>query len=176
MRERMRDCVIDNAFISKFEALGNRLDEVSEKLYIDIYGNHLDTMHKLPNGFFRSSSHLYIAIGGQEHRLTFLDCRLTAYGHDKWNKAKYYVGDEPLAKEFMQVAVAIEKLEAERTKMSREVFALLDSVQTFKKLWEIWPESKSLLSKFEEKPAIAMLPAIEVQKINDALGLTVEAV
>ncbi|HFG6953857.1 Nmad5 family putative nucleotide modification protein [Acinetobacter baumannii] len=171
LRERMRDCVINKTFDSKFDALNKQKVEVSEKIYLDIYGNHIETMNKLPKGFLKGCSYLYIAIGGQEHCLYFSSDKLKAYNHDRWDKAKLYVGDEPLAVEFMNVVNALEKLEKERDRMRREVFSLLDSVQTFKKLWEVWPESKTLLADFEKKPIVALLPAIQIQKLNDALGL-----
>ena len=61
------------------------------------------------------------------------------------------------------------------------VFTLDDKVvstvyDTFKKLWEVWPECKSLLEKFEDKPAIAILPAVQVHRLNAALGLPVDGV
>ena len=60
--------------------------------------------------------------------------------------------------------------------MECEVNAILYSVQTFKKLWEVWPASKSLLEKFVSKPTAAMLPAIQFDKVNAALGLPVDEV
>lgn len=173
LREQMRRCVLDNAFKAKEEALGKQKVEISDKIYNDIYGEHLATMNKLPKGYLQRKGYLYIAIAGQEHCLYFSESKLTAYNHDRWDKAKLYAGDEPLAKEFLAVVDALEKLNTQRAAMRREIDALLNSVHTFKKLWEVWPESKSLLEKFEDKPAVAMLPAIQIDKLNVALGLSV---
>lgn len=97
--------------------------------------------------------------------------------HDNsYFKAKLYVGDEAIAVEYQKAVDVCEDFDIKRKQMSREINPVLESVHTFKKLWEVWPESKSLLEKFEEKPTIAILPAVQVNKLNVALGLPVSEV
>lgn len=173
LREKMLETVLDHAFTSKQQAANRAKVAAGEKIYTDIYGTHLIAMESLPKGFLPRTSSIYIAISGQKHKVEFSESRLIGRGHSEhYNSgAKLYVGDEPVAQEFMKAVEAVSDIKSQREQMRREVNAVLESVQTFKKLWEVWPECKSLLEKFEQKPTIAILPAVQVNKLNAALGL-----
>ncbi|MCW1507650.1 hypothetical protein MKL33_06665 [Acinetobacter sp. AOR43_HL] len=178
LREAMLETILTHAFDSKQKTAHQNKIICGEKIYQDIYSTNLIAMESLPKGFLPRSRHIYIAIAGQMHIVNFSEIRLigSSHGDRHGNKAKLYVGDEAVAVDFLKSVEICSDLEKQRNSMRSEVQALLDSVQTFKKLWEVWPESKTLLEKFEEKPAIAILPAVQVQRLNEVLGLTVEAV
>lgn len=172
----MLETVLDHAFTSKQQAANRELISAGEKVYTDIYGAHLIAMESLPKGFMDRGRHVYIAIGGQKYCVELSQQKNIGYNHDSrhGNCAKLYVGDEPVAQKFMKAAEVVRDIKAQRDQMHREVNAVLESVHTFKKLWEVWPECKSLLEKFEDKPAIAILPAVQVDRLNSALGLPVK--
>lgn len=174
LRERMCRRVLNNAFSEKIDELKRVQVQLADKIYNDIYGAHLKTMNSLPKGYFKSQGYLYISIAGQEHYLSFSESKIVAHNHDKRDKAKLYVGDEPVAIEWLKAVGDLENLQKKRSEMEYEVEALLASVTTFKKLWQVWPECKSLLEDFESKPTVALLPSIQVKKLNAALGLPVE--
>lgn len=174
LRERMAQSVLNNAFKAKEVAAREVVMAISDKIHSDIYSEHLAVMNSLPNEFLTSVWHLYIAIAGQEHLLSFSACKRKAYSHDRYNKAKHYVGDEPIALEYLKAVDVVEDIKKQRNSMKHEVEAILNSVQTFKKLWTVWPASKSILEKFETKPVVALLPAIQFDKVNAALGLPME--
>lgn len=178
LRDKMLETVLDHAFTAKQQAANKNKIAAGEKVYTDIYGPYLIAMESLPKEFLPKASSFYIAIGGQKHKVDLTESRLIGRGHyDRYNSgAKLYVGDEPAAQEFMKAVEAVSDIKAQREQMHREVSAVLESVHTFKKLWEVWPECKSLLEKFEDKPAIAILPAVQVNRLNAALGLPVDEV
>lgn len=178
LREAMLDAILSHAFDAKQQAAKRAKITAGEKIYQDIYAPHLVAMESLPKGFLPKSSAFYIAISGQVHTVYCSESRLIGKGHyDKWSdKAKLYAWDEAVAKEFLVAVEQCQDLKTQREQMSREITPVLESVHTFKKLWEVWPESKSLLEKFEVKPAIAILPAVQVNKLNVALGLPVSEV
>lgn len=178
LREKMLETVLDHAFTAKQQAAERIKIVAGEKIYTDIYGSHLIAMESLPKGILAKSRYIYVAIAGQKHCVYFGESRLIGHKHsDRYgDNAKLYVGDETVSQEFMKAVEAVDKLQSERKSMQREVNAVLESVQTFKKLWEVWPECKSLLEKFEQKPAIAILPAVQVHRLNAALGLPVDEV
>lgn len=175
LREAMLDAILSHAFDAKQQAAKQAKITAGEQVYQDIYASHLIAMESLPKGFLPKSSTFYIAIAGQKHMVNCSEGRLIGRRHDDrfYEGAKLYVGDEVVAKNFMAAVEHCRDLKAQREQMSREITPVLESVHTFKKLWEVWPESKTLLDKFEVKPAIAILPAVQVNKLNVALGLPV---
>ena len=173
LREAMLDAILLHAFDAKQKAAKQAKILAGEQVYQDIYAPHLIAMESLPKGFLPKYSMFYIAIAGQTHTVDCSECRLIGKGHGDRHgeKAKLYVGDEQVSKNYLEAVERCNDLQAQRNSMFREITPVLESVHTFKKLWEVWPESKSLLEKFEAKPAIAILPAVQVNKLNVALGL-----
>lgn len=173
LRESMSKEILSHAFSDKQQAADKVKLTAGEKIYTDIYGANLIAMECLPRGMLPKSSHIYIAIAGQKHKVDFNESRVIGFrDYDRHQSgAKLYVGDEPVAIEFLKAVEAVSDIQSKRSAMAREVNAVLESVHTFKKLWEVWPESKSVLEKFEVKPSIAILPAVQVNRLNAELGL-----
>lgn len=176
LREKMLETVLEHAFTAKQQAANRAKVAAGEKVYTDIYGAHLIAMESLPKGFMNKGRYIYIAIAGQKHCVELSEQKKIGYSHDSRHSetAKLYVGDEVIAQEFLAAVDVSADLDKQRKAMHREVYAVLESVHTFKKLWEVWPECKSLLEKFEDKPTIAILPAVQVHRLNAALGLPAE--
>lgn len=175
LRERMARCVLNNAFGAKEKEAEQALRLAGDGIYTDIYGPHLKTMQSLPKDWLPMSWYVRIAIAGQNHEIYFSEKRIIGVDQH-WYRPKLYVGDEVVCVEYLKAVAVCDDVKKNRQAMDREVEAILNSVQTFKKLWEVWPASKSILEKFESKPTVAMLPAIQFDKVNDALGLPVEGV
>lgn len=175
LRERMARCVLNNAFSAQEKEADQNLRLAGDKIYDDIYGAHQKAMKSLPEDWLKTSEYIRIAIAGQTHDVFFTESRLIGYEH-YWRKPKLYVGDEQVCIDFLKALDVTEDMKKQRKAMEREVNAILHSVQTFKKLWEVWPASKSLLEKFVSKPTVGMLPAIQFDKVNAALGLPVDEV
>lgn len=177
LREAMLSTILAHAFDAKQKTAEQIKVAEGEKIYQDVYGSSLIAMESLPKGFLPRSSTFHIAIGGQTYRVQLSDSRLIGHSHTRdysyTPKAKLYVGDEQVAIDFQKAIEFCDDLTKQREQMSREITPVLESVHTFNKLWEVWPECKSLLEKFEVKPTIAILPAVQVEKLNTALGLPV---
>lgn len=175
LRERMARCVLNNAFGVKEKEADQNLRLAGDKIYDDIYGAHQKAMKSLPKEWLNTSHYIKIAIAGQTHDVYFSEYRLIGHEH-YWKKPKLYVGDEQVCIDFIKALDITGDMKKQRKAMECEVNAILFSVQTFKKLWEVWPASKSLLEKFVSKPTASMLPAIQFDKVNAALGLPVDEV
>lgn len=174
LREAMVKTILDHAFNAKQAAAQKVKELCAENVYLDIFGKHLIAMESLPKGFLEKSSVFHISIAGRSHCVRMNEDRLIGNNHgNSYYKAKLYKGDEDVAIAYQNAVEAYDDIGAQRRQMSLEITPVLESVQTFKKLWEVWPESKSLLEKFEAKPAIAILPSVQVAKLNTALGLPV---
>ena len=113
-------------------------------------------------------------IGGQRHIVVLSESKQMSY-ESNYSRI-VFEADNPAAIAWLQANDKVNDIGEQRKSMCREVNAVLESVHTFKKLWEVWPECKSLLEKFEDKPTIAILPAVQVHRLNAALGLPVDEV
>lgn len=176
IRQSMLKTVLNHAFLAIEESAKRVKFAAAENIYADVYGAHLNAMQSLPKGFLLKNNYIYVGIAGQVREIGFSESRVIGYKHDSRNssdKAKLYVGDEPVVLDWLKAVDACDDVKNRREAMHREVNAVLESVQTFKKLWEVWPECKTLLEKYEQKPTIAILPAIQVDRLNAALGLPI---
>ncbi|WOE40740.1 Nmad5 family putative nucleotide modification protein [Acinetobacter chinensis] len=171
IRQSMLNTMLDHAFSEKQAAAKAELIAAGDALYMDHHGEHLRTMQKLPQGFLYRSSQMDTNIGGQRHAVMLSEVKCMSLASR--DSRIVFVASNPVAIEYLSANNKFDDLIKQRADMSREVNAVLESVHTFKKLWEVWPESKSLLGKFEEKPAIAILPAVQVNRLNASLGLPV---
>ena len=173
LREAMRNTLLDNAFVDDLKKAKQELLNAGEKIYQDIYGKHLIAMESLPKHWLEKSNHIFIGIGGQVHIVDFNDPRIIGYLHDSRHSCpKLYVGDEQVVLDYLKCKKAKDDIKDKRSKMYHEITALLESVTTFKKLWEVWPDCKPLLEKYEVKPVPSLFPAVQIKNINDGLGLS----
>ena len=174
LREKMLETVLDHAFDVKQKQAKAELIAAGDALYMNHHGEHLKTMQKLPASFLYKQGRMDTNIGGQRHIVSLSESKPMSYESNYSRIA--FLADNPVAIAWLQANDKVNDTKNQRNVMSREINAVLESVHTFKKLWEVWPESKSLLEKFEQKPAIAILPAVQVNRLNAALGLPVDEV
>lgn len=174
IREKMLAEVLDHAFAEKQRQAKAELNAAAEALYMAHHGEYLATLELLPSSFIYRSKSFNVSIGGQCHYISFNEKRIMTY--ESSHSRVVFDADHSEAQAFLRANDKVENINKQRSGMHREVNAILESVHTFKKLWEVWPECKSLLEKFEQKPSIAILPAVQVDRLNSALGLPVDEV
>ncbi|WP_291370604.1 MULTISPECIES: Nmad5 family putative nucleotide modification protein [unclassified Acinetobacter] len=174
IRQSMLGTVLDHAFSEKLAQAKADLIAAGDALYMDHHGEHLKTMQKLPASFLYKQGRMDTNIGGQRHIVFLSESKPMSY-ESNYSRI-VFLADNPVAIAWLQANDKVKDTEKQRDAMSREINAVLESVHTFKKLWEVWPECKSLLEKFEQKPTIAILPAVQVNRLNAALGLPVDEV
>jgi hypothetical protein len=126
-------------------------------------------MNQLPNGFLYRHTRFDVNIGGEQHQIYFDDKKPMTYESNQ--SYVPFEANDPIAIDFLNARNAVDDIKNQRETMSNKVNAILESVRTFKKLWEAWPEAKPLLEHFEEKPPATYLPAIQFDQINAELGL-----
>lgn len=169
IRENMRDVVLDHAFEEKTAAAKAELIAAGDALYMSHHGEHLKTMQKLPPEFLYRASVMNANIGGQTHKVNLSEIKLLS--RESVNSKIPFATDNTAAIAYLQANDKVNDIKSQRATMSNKVNAILESVRTFKKLWEAWPEAKPLLEHFEEKPPATYLPAIQFDQINAELGL-----
>lgn len=172
IRQSMLKTILDHAFSEKLAQVRTDLVAASDALYMAHHGEHLKTMNKLPASFLYKCHRMDTNIGGQRHVVSLSESKPMSY--ESSCSRIVFEADNSVAINWLQANDKVKDTEKQRDSMSKEVNAVLESVHTFKKLWEVWPECKSLLEKFEQKPTIAILPAVQVNRLNVVLGLPME--
>lgn len=169
LREAMLNTVLDHAFLDKAKQAKDSLLAAGDNLYIDYHGDHLKTMQKLPTNYLYKKSRMDTNIGGQRHIVHLGESKPMSYESN--HSRIVFQADNTIAIAWLRANDNVNDINKQQDSMRREVSAVLESVHTFKKLFEVWPECKPLLDKFEQKPTIAILPAIQVKSLNEKLGL-----
>lgn len=169
VRENMRKTVLDHAFKEREDAAQAELVAAGEALYMAHHEQYLPIMAQLPKDFLYGSKRMDASIGGQSHHIVFEERKPMSYQSS--NGYIPFDANDPVAIAYLQSVRKVDDIKNERNTMRNKVTAILESVRTFKKLWEVWPEAKLLLEKFEDKPPVAYLPAIQFDQINAQLGL-----
>ncbi|WLS77388.1 Nmad5 family putative nucleotide modification protein [Erwinia pyri] len=119
------------------------------------------------------SSSIYLAIGGR--RLGWCD-----YGFDDKGfqillvtpkrDCCLFAADHVITKDFDVIFAEEAKVEKRKEEIEKTVWAALNSVQTIKRLIEVWPESQELIPENVESVRAA-LPALKVEDLNKMIGL-----
>ena len=171
-REQMVEVVLVHGFSEKLAAVNAELSALGDKIYAEIFKESLKHIDALPNDFAYSSRSFNINVNGQVRPI-----RTT--GHKRLPHNASYSRDfiavmadaHELVVELNQLTDKKEKIEAAKRDAKRNAIAVLDSVTTYKKLWQIWPESHEILKRFDRAPTEPMLPSAPIKDLNSALGL-----
>lgn len=174
LRQEMLKTILDHAFLDKQKKAEADLLVAGEALYMAHHEKHLPLLTRLPDSFVYKSDGFEVNIGGQRHNLKLGKKRIVTYESSCSRVA--FEANHPIAEGYLRANNHIKDINEQRCAMHREVNSLLESVHTFKKLWEVWPACKTLLEKFENRPTIATLPAVQVTHLNSVLGLPVSEV
>lgn len=81
-----------------------------------------------------------------------------------------FAANHPQVEAYFKVREEIDELETSRSKVRQEVKAMVYSVNTTKRLVEVWPESAELIPPANQVAKVG-LPAINVASLNAAIGI-----
>lgn len=171
-REQMVKAIANHGFEKQLAQLNAELVALADKIYTDIFGAIQKHIKALPKGFCYSSSSFNINVNGQNRPLNMSEKKTLPYraSHSRETVAVYEDSHE-LVIELNALTNKKEKLESERKSAERNATAVFESVTTFKKLWQVWPESHEILKGFDVAPTEPMLPSAPIKALNSALGL-----
>ncbi|WFF38000.1 hypothetical protein LU290_06975 [Moraxella nasibovis] len=168
-------------FQENIRAKHKAVEAAGDEIYQHIFGKHLDDIKKLPELLFNRTRELRLeGIKSSKNcfwlRVSLSDYRVgLAFGPVVGKNFHGLTEDDEIIKKYL---AALQAHEDECDKMNyarRDAEAMLAGVNTFKKLWKVWPESQSLLGKFENqgKSNYPLVPQ-NIVNINAAFGLPVE--
>lgn len=171
-REQMVKAIAKHGFEKQLAQVDSELVALADKFYTDIFGAAQKHIKALPKGFCYSSSSFNINVNGQNRPLSMSENRSLPYraSYSRETIAVYEDGHE-LVVELNTLTNKKEKLVSERKAAERNANAVFESVTTYKKLWQVWPESHEILKDFDVAPTEPMLPSAPIKALNSALGL-----
>lgn len=177
----IEELIKNGKFAENIKTKEREIEAVGDEIYRAIFGKYLDEIKKLPREFFHHSKAIRLQ-GIPSAKNNFrTDVHLSDYRPITADYANIQIDfhgltatDEIIRK--YHIAEQAYEDEVKKEKQARaEADALLSNVNTFKQLWLMWPESQSLLGKFEnqDKPNYPLVPQ-NIVNINAAFGLPVE--
>lgn len=169
--------LLKHGFDEREKALRVEENSLGDAVYKDVYSLEIRRlMDDMPRGFLLEKDVLRVSFEGNGFcYITFGEYRRISKSHE-CNAAKVYDSKHPLSKRYYDFEKRKSALKDEKQTARSNARAVLDSVSTLKKLIEVWPEVGPYVEDFEPSATgKAMLPALSLKNLNEALGLKGEA-
>jgi len=167
-----REAIVHKALDKRFQDQINETKSQENLLALKCYNAVFDektlkSVKAVPEKWFCMDGCLRFNIGGLDLRLSVTENMPVPYQRH-CEKLGVITGE--LADEVTAFVHKKKDEQDNRSKIFRNLEALLASVNTFKQLSEVWPEGKAYYEDMIDKPKL-QLPAIRFDEINAALGL-----
>ncbi|WII94673.1 hypothetical protein LU276_06495 [Moraxella haemolytica] len=181
-RELMLDELIKNGkFAENIQAKEQALKQAGHEIYLKIFGKYLDDIKKLPELLFNRTRELRLDDIKSRNSRFMLRVELPdyhvclAFGSVIGKNFHGLTEDDEIIKKYLAAKQAYDDEFSKMKQARTDAEAVLSGINTFKQLWKMWPESQSLLGKFEnqDKPNYPLVPQ-NIVNINVAFGLPVE--
>jgi len=183
IRNDIRNHLIDAKFKPIQDQLKQDKIELAQKMYNQLVPDDLQKMiGKFPFGWFKQASHFKVAIDGR----TF-DLRMDAQQPVPSSHTTYSVDDKlsfnsrndrgerkQLGKQLAAIMDRSEQHKKDHAKAMIDIDAVLNSVNTRKRLLEVWPELEPTLDRVwpEDQPMkVAPVLAVKMDELNKSLEL-----
>lgn len=165
-------------FDENIEAKYQAMLKVGDEIHRAIFGKYLPAIKKLPANMFNYTINLTLEdIPSPDNRFRFRvelsDYRVaTTRGGVMDADFHKMTKDHELIKKYLKAKQALQDEKVKRQAVKEQAEAVLNSVGTFKKLWEVWADARPLLEKFD-KATTENLPRVisNVATLNTIFGL-----
>ena len=169
IRERIVRRAVDTTFDKQRDALVKIEKALALKAYRTVFGEALlKKINAVPKNWFRADACLSFNIGGQRHVLRG-DKELPVPYSKSCNLLGVLEGD--IAEQVIAHADARKKLLDDRSAAHSQLSAMLESINTFNKLFELWPEGKPFYEEYATTDKRTGAVAIRFDDMNKMLGL-----
>ena len=171
----MREAIAHAAVWHKFDPLKKKLDDMEDTLAREAYAaiipaDELKALEGVPPRWLNHNSSVTVSAGGYNIQLSLKEgTQLPVPRNGAFRLGALPHGD--LCDRARAHANAQETLRNERRNAFYATQTLLASVTTFKALRAAWPDGETFYKKFEGAVPASTLPAVQVAKVNEMLGL-----
>ncbi len=195
LRDTIASDILRHRFNEQVDALIADRAAFAEAVYCDIYRKaDRDKMDALPKGWLPECSRVGVQFGASGSRYENVNFDGAFYGplgamrtrvkdapstdrrmqnRHAHGCAKVYEDQHKLSIRHQELDARFSALKEEFEAAKRQTSAALASVNTIKRLIEVWPEVAPFASKHEDAPR--QLPSVPTEKLNEMLGLPVAA-
>lgn len=178
MRQAISEAAVAHAFNPRRDELKKTEDQLAREAFACIFSaKEIEAVSKIPENWFRLDDCLKFNVGGQSITLRVegqglrVPYRAKGSANGGWgcnNLGSIPHGD--LCDRIQKHAQAFETYKEERRNAARVTMAMLNAVNTTKRLREVWPEGLQFFVMYEGEER-QPLPAVRVDEINQILGL-----
>ena len=169
IRERLLTRVLSHGFKERQYLMKKAYMDFADKCYSDTYTPEIQSLiSQLPNNFFPKVTTINMSFGGRKFQHNGSKTVPVGYlsYHGYINKL---AEDHVLTDEFLYLEKENDALKKELADAKQNAKALLYSVQTMKRLLEVWPEIEAFTKDIV--PEKIGLPAIQIVDLNKKLKL-----
>lgn len=169
----IRRTIVDAIIAHRYEAEHNAAvlaeKQAGDELYCCLYSREeRDLMDRAPNGAFTESAALYFERPNDSWLVPFTKARSVFAMHQFRASLKDdSVATATAIAEFQNARRKASAIEDEMRVMRREIEGVVNSVNTTKRLIEVWPEVEAFVPKDEKGGALSIVPT----RLNHALEL-----
>ncbi len=193
LRETIASRLLARAFKDRVEA--QIADEVAffDVLYADIFKKDLPKLIDVPDYWLYTDNNVYVTFGSVTTRVyakelawttpplfritlgkSIPDRQVVLPAKNAYSLHASYDAQSTMSKAYTAVQNAHDNLQAEIKTASVQAHAVLNSASSFKKLYELWPDIKDLVSDLDEEPIKAALPTVSLAALNTTFELPPE--
>lgn len=194
-KERLKKLVLANTYLERKEALQDKWNDFSERVYLFFYQEHEKAMDMLPKGAFATQNYISFQAVDRSgnrsrnyHTIHFTRKKIepneVSVSHTKMHKSATYVRrrrfydlhspavvreDSWIYKEFLDLKWQQDLIISDTKAIEGELDKLLASVTTKNRLLEAWPAGAEWIEKVFPDPPKNLPAVIETTKLNDLL-------
>ena len=175
IRDKIIKAAVKGACEKEAERLRKQEHKLGMKLYAKLYpAAEREAAAQLPAGWVHLDGCLRIAVGGMDMTFTVDEKVPVKTDNNGYCRRLGIVVDEKLQQEALDLHSAKEAIKQRGKELHANLRAVLESVNTYKQLSEIWPEGKKFYEQFKPMSGGRQVPTVQMQAINEMLGLKTE--
>ncbi len=173
-REHIVELLLDRGFSTRFAKLAVRGKVLLKRMAVAAWEGHYNTIKELPAELFSSAISVTFFAGEAQgtleldHPMPVPHTFLHWYYKPQVDNA-HFPADPSLGDDFRAFVAEFNNAHADRERTKNEIEGVVYSVNTYKRLYEVWPELKTVLPAAEPVGNQQLAPHLPA--LNATLGL-----
>jgi len=169
LRADIRANALNGAYEKKRDKFEDGWLDLADAVYVEATKKSAKLLEQLPKGLLPTSKDIYPSFNGCRDLLTLKEEKIipASLFHYSNTNGQRFVVSQKLTDRWQELRKVKEDLNEAYRILDRDVFTILNSVQTIKRLLEVWPEANDYIPSYVWENGA--LPTVQVESINTAL-------